>query len=363
MARPTRALVDLGALEHNCKLAAELCGDGALMPVVKANAYGHGAVQAAKVFETYAEALAVASIEEAITLRNSGIRLPIMLLQGVFAEEELQLASRQDFWVMLHNDEQLALLTNSRLPRPVCCWIKLDTGMHRLGFSPLRTRELCQQLHHCRQVGGDVTLATHLACADESESVHTQAQLQCFAEHTEGLDAQCSIANSAALLAWPESRRHWNRPGVMLYGQSPFAFDHPLARQLRPAMTLISSIQALRDVPAGDSVGYGGSWTASRRSLIATVPVGYGDGYPRAAGNGTPVLINGQRATLVGRVSMDMITVDVTDLDNVSLGDPVTLWGKALTPNEIAQWAGTISYEITTRVLPRVPREYLAGST
>ncbi|MEM0955185.1 MAG: alanine racemase [Pseudomonadota bacterium] len=362
MPRPTRAVVDLGALDHNCKLAAELSGAGALMPVVKANAYGHGAVEAARVFERHAAALAVASTEEAVTLRESGIQAPILLLQGIFSADELQIASRQDFWIMLQNDAQLGLVESSELPRPVSCWIKLDTGMHRLGFLPSRAHELHQRLQACPQVGGDTVLATHLACADEPDNAHTRAQLHCFLTHTEGLDAQHSIANSPALLAWPDARSHWNRPGVMLYGQSPFAFEQDTAQKLQPAMTLLSEIQALRDVPVGDSVGYGSSWVASRPSRIATVPVGYGDGYPRAAPSGTPVLINGHRAALAGRVSMDMITVDVTDLPNVALGDTVTLWGQGLSTNEIADWAGTISYEVTTRLLPRVPREYRAST-
>ncbi|MEE4659059.1 MAG: alanine racemase [Halieaceae bacterium] len=361
MARPTRALVDLDALAHNCRLAARLSGNGALMAVVKANAYGHGAVEAARVFESTADALAVACAEEALALRDAGIRSPILLMEGIFSEDELQAASRHDFWVMLQNDAQLECIEQSLLPRPVCCWLKLDTGMHRLGFDPERAAVLYRRLQACPQVGGEIVLATHLACADAPGNPHTQDQIIRFRSCTRDLNAPCSIANSPGLLAWPDSRGEWNRPGVMLYGQSPFAQPTNEDHALRPAMTLVSSVHALRDVPVGDSVGYGSSWVARRPSRIATVPVGYGDGYPRGARSGTPVLVNGERAPLAGRVSMDMITVDVTDLTAVQLGDPVTLWGAGLSVNEIADWADTISYEITTRLLPRVPREYISG--
>ncbi len=329
------------------------------MPVIKANAYGHGAVEVARVLESRCPALAVACCDEAVTLRDAGITRPIMLLEGIFTREELQIASHHGFWIMLHSDQQLQLLEITPLPKPVRCWIKLDTGMHRLGFRTDQAADLLQRVQACDNTEGEVVLATHLACADEPGNPLTQDQLTEFALHTGALKAPCSIANSPGLLAWPTSRRDWNRPGVMLYGQSPFKEHHGVADQLLPVMTLRSAVMALRDIPAGDGVGYGGSWVAQRPSRIATVPIGYGDGYPRAAKSGTPVLVNGQRVPLVGRVSMDMITVDVTDLAETKLGDSVTLWGDKLTANDIAQHTGTISYEITTRLLPRVPREYI----
>ena len=359
MPRPTQALINLASLRHNCRLAQTLSGRGKLMPVVKANAYGHGAVPVARALEAMASAFAVACVEEAIELRDAGIDIPIMLMEGFFRDEELELASTADFWVMIQNDYQLEALMRLSLPKPVRCWLKLDTGMHRLGFPVEQAAELHDRLSRCPHVRGDVVLATHLACADELQNPFTTAQIRLFKKHTAGIAAPRSIANSPGLLGWPESRADWNRPGVMLYGQSPFPHSHPEADKLRPVMTLRSEIIALRDIRAGESVGYGGTWVAERTSRIATVPVGYGDGYPRRAGNGTPVVINGHRGRLAGRVSMDMITVDVTDLPETKLGDEVILWGEGLTANEIADHADTIGYEVMTRMLGRVQRVYV----
>jgi alanine racemase len=359
MARPTHALVDLEALRHNCRLAQELSGAGRLIPVVKANAYGHGAVPIARALEPMASAFAVACIEEALELREAGIELPVLLLEGCFSDDELQVASSERFWVMVQSDTQLEALENARLPGQLGCWIKLDTGMHRLGFSAQRAGEICQRLRALSRVADDIVLATHLACADDLENPFTSRQIRTFTEHTRGLEVARSLANSPALLGWPETRADWNRPGVMIYGHSPFSRPHPEADKLRPVMTLRSEIVALRSVAAGESVGYGGAWTAERPSRIATVPVGYGDGYPRGAGDGTPALVGSTRVNLVGRVSMDMITLDVTELATAAIGDEVILWGENPTANEIAGHADSIGYEITTRLLGRVPRRYL----
>ena len=359
MARPTQAIVDLEALRHNCRLARSLGGDGQLMAVVKANAYGHGAVPAAQALEPLVSAFAVACIEEAEELRNAGLTRPILLMEGIFEAEELEIAAQRDFWVMLQNHRQVDSLESAALPRPLTCWLKLDSGMHRLGFSLAESTALLERLRACQNVADEVVLATHLARADELDNSFTPQQITAFRQHTQALGAPCSMANSPGLLGWPESRDAWNRAGVMLYGQSPFPASHPEADKLKPVMTLQSEVIALRDVPVGDTVGYGGAWTAERASRIATIPVGYGDGYPRNAGNGTPVLVAGRRAALVGRVSMDMITVDVTDLPPISIGEPVELFGQAITANEVASHAGSIGYEIMTRMLPRVPRRYL----
>ncbi len=359
MARPTQAIVDLEALRHNCRLARSLSSDGKLMAVVKANAYGHGAIPAAKALEPLVSAFAVACIEEAEDLRNAGVARPILLMEGIFQAEELEIAAQRDFWVMLQNHQQLDELDAATLSRPVTCWLKLDSGMHRLGFSLDESAALLARLRASPNASGDVVMATHLARADELDNDFTPQQIRVFRGHTAALGTPCSMANSPGLLGWPESRDAWNRAGVMLYGQSPFPEPHPQADQLKPVMTLQSEIIALRDVAAGESVGYGGAWTARRGSRIATIPVGYGDGYPRNAGNGTPVLVGGRRVPLVGRVSMDMITVDVTDLPPMAVGAPVELWGDHITANEVASHAGSIGYEIMTRMLPRVPRRYL----
>lgn len=356
MARPTRAIVDLDALRHNYDIACQLSGQGYAMPVVKANAYGHGAVAVARALDQQAPAFGVACIEEALELRAAGVQSPILLMEGFFSDDELELAAEQQFWLMIQNQEQLTALNLKTLSAPVTCWLKLDTGMHRLGFKPEQAPALLQTLKNCHNVHDEVVLATHFACADDLDNDFTQRQIDEFTRATANLGCPLSLANSPGLLGWPTARADWNRPGFMLYGQSPFVANHAATQTLIPVMHFCSAVMAVREVHAGDSVGYANTWTARCTSRIATVPVGYGDGYPRHAPNGTPVLINGHKAFLAGRVSMDMITVDVTHIDSVSVGDPVTLWGPELAANEVAAHASTIGYEIMTRLHNRVPR-------
>ena len=266
MARPTGALVDLAALRHNCQVARSLSGAGKLMAVVKANAYGHGAMQVASALEPLVDAFAVACIEEAQELRESGIELPLILMEGIFSPDELVLAARHNFWVMVQNEEQLAGLEHASLPGQVTCWLKLDSGMHRLGFPLRQAAELVNRLRNCPSVAPNIVLATHLACADDLDNDFTREQIRRVREYTAALDLPASLANSPGLLGWPESRAEWNRAGVMLYGQSPFPGNHPEGDKLKPVMTLSSRIIALRDVSPGESVGYGGAWTADKPS-------------------------------------------------------------------------------------------------
>ncbi|MDG1388559.1 MAG: alanine racemase [Halioglobus sp.] len=356
MARANQARLDLAALRHNLAHARQLAPECKVMCVVKANGYGHGALNVARVFAPMADALAVACIEEAIELRDGGIETPILLLQGVFEAQELIIASQQDFWVMVDNRQHLYWLEQARLPAPVTCWLKIDTGMHRLGVQPEEAAEFHQRLSSCENRTGELVTCTHFASADELDKPQTTEQLALFESITADLPGPRSAANSSGLLGWPSSHYDWIRPGYMLYGNSPFTATHPNTDTLRPVMTLCSAVISIRNVASGESVGYAANWTAQRPSRIATVSIGYGDGYPRLAANGTPVLINGQRAPLAGRVSMDMITVDITDLDDVKLGDQVILWGEELPVSEVAAHAGTIGYELTTRMPARTPR-------
>ncbi len=360
MARPNQARLDLGALRHNLGIARELAPHSNVMAVVKANGYGHGAVAIARELESLADALAVACIEEALELREAGIKTPILLLEGVFQARELGTASEQGFWVTIDNDLQLRWLEEAVLPRSLQCWLKIDTGMHRLGVQPEQAGATFQRLKNCDNALDELVLYTHFASADELDNSLTQDQLDVFDTACRDLPALRSAANSPGLLGWPASHHDWVRPGYMLYGNSPFQGPHPVADRLKPVMTLTSAIISLRDVAAGESVGYGATWTARRPSRIATVTIGYGDGYPRLATNGTPVLVNGRRAPLAGRVSMDMITVDVTDLPGAAIGDEVVLWGKDLPVGEVARHAGTIGYELTTRMPARTPRIVVA---
>ena len=354
MARPNRATIDLEALRHNAGLARRLAPRSRVMAVVKAEAYGHGAVLIAGALGPQVDALAVACIEEAVHLRDAGIEAPILLLEGVFGKEELESAAGMGLWVTVASERHVDWLEQARLPAPLRCWLKVDTGMNRLGVSPDKAYFCFQRLVNCPNVVSDIVTCTHFASADDPENPQTRRQLAIFDALT--FAAERSAANSAGLLAWPESHYDWVRPGYMLYGNSPMAGDHPNAAALEPVMTLSSAVIALRDVGVGEAVGYGGSWVARRPSRIATVPIGYGDGYPRHAANGTPVLVGGQRAPLAGRVSMDMITVDVTDLNAVQPGDGVVLWGRGLPLEEVARCAGTVGYELTTRMPARTPR-------
>ncbi|HLS97453.1 MAG TPA: alanine racemase, partial [Porticoccaceae bacterium] len=324
MTRPSHALIDLDALRDNYRLADRLsrAGDpGAhTLPVVKANAYGHGAVAVAKALEPLAPALAVASCDEALALREAGIDRPLVLLEGIFSGDEIALCAARDFWPMLGDPSQIDWVLASRPTAPLTVWLKVDTGMHRLGIAPDTVAEQSRRLRASGHVRDAIVAATHFASADELDNPFTTTQIRRLREVAGGLPL--SMANSPALLAWPEARARWNRPGFMLYGSSPFETAHPDADQLQAVMTFASRIMALRQLAPGEAVGYGETWRAARPSLIATVPVGYGDGYPRHAANGTPVLVNGRRASLAGRVSMDLITLDVTDCGPVALGDP-----------------------------------------
>ena len=352
MTRPVEARINTTALQNNAALARKLAPGARLMGVVKANAYGHGATLVASTLADSVDAFAVAGIDEAVELRDANITQPILLLQGVFEPTELRIASDLGLWLVIHSEAQLAWLIEAKLSAPVNCWLKVDTGMNRLGIAPAWVDTALEQLQGCANCAKDVVLCTHFAAADNPADTRTAAQLDVFNAIT--FSGQRSAANSAGLLAWPSSHFDWVRPGYMLYGLDPMVGG--AETNLHTAMNFVSRVTALRDVAAGDAVGYGGTWVARKPSRIATVTCGYGDGYPRQARNGTPALVRGQRAALAGRVSMDMLTLDVTDIEGVELGDDVLLWGEDLPVSEIAAWSGTIGYELTTRMPARVPR-------
>jgi alanine racemase len=354
MARPSQARLDLGALRHNVKVARQLAPQSKVMAVVKANAYGHGAITIAGALQSAVDALAVACIEEAVELRDAGITLPILLLEGLFEAAELTTAAQLDLWLTIDNERQLKWLEDAKLAAPLSCWLKVDTGMNRLGVPRKEAARYYQRLTASHNVAHNVVTYTHFASADEIQSQQTLEQLATF--EALPITGVRSAANSAGILAWPQSHYDWIRPGYMLYGNSPMTQEHPNALALKPVMTLTSAVISQRDVAVGESVGYGGTWVAQRPSRIATVTIGYGDGYPRHAANGTPVLVNGQRAALAGRVSMDMITIDITDLQSVQPGAEVVLWGADLPLAEVAHWANTVGYELTTRMPARTPR-------
>jgi alanine racemase len=323
------------------------------MAVLKANAYGHGTVPAAVALAA-ADAFAVARLEEGIELRAAGLRHRVVLLEGVFGSDALRQAAHHGFELVVHEPGQVALLESWRGDHRFGVWLKVDSGMCRLGFRPAEVATAVARLQACEAVQRPMALMTHLAEAEDRGSTRTGGQLERFAALTEGLPGERSIANSAGLAAWPAARADWVRPGLLLYGVSPFAATTGSELGLRPAMTLETRVIAVRNIATGDRVGYGGCWTASRPTRLAVAAAGYGDGYPRNTASGTTVLVNERPAPLAGRVSMDMITVDVTELPRVAVGDPVLLWGPGVPVEAVARAAGTVPYELLCGVSQRV---------
>jgi len=366
ISRKTNAIINLPALVDNYKAMANLAPQSETIAVIKANAYGHGAVEVARALGQCAPAFAVAFIDEAITLRDAGITLPILILEGPLTPEDFSNALKENFWLMLHNTEQVTWLVNlsqhQRKAYTGKLWLKVDTGMNRLGIMPEDVENILATLSKIEQ--HSLVLCTHFSNAEERDNPKTLiqieqlAQIQQLAQLNQSHQCKSSLANSSGILNWPQSHSDYNRLGIALYGATPIlAAD--LQIKLKPVMTLQSTIIALKEVATGDSVGYGEVWKAQRPSIIATIAIGYADGYPRNATMGTPVFVNGQRAPLAGRVSMDMITIDVTDIEGIKLGDSVELWGENLTVEEVAKYMDTINYELLTRVSARVPKKYL----
>ena len=353
MSRTTTVHIDLAAISENIHtLRAPLAGHR-FMAVVKADAYGHGAVRVAQHIEPSVDALAVAFTEEAVALREAGINAPLLILEGPHTASDLALAGKLNLWPVIHSDEQLQWCKTLGADLSQA-WIKIDTGMHRLGFAAERYAGIRDTL---LSYGiGEITAMSHLASAEEPDDALTRAQLRSWEDTIRDGQDTTSLHNSAATQHTLSGSSDWVRVGYALYGGKVKGLSRPAP--LRPAMRFSSSVIALRDVPAGESVGYGGRWTAQRDSVIATVPVGYGDGYPWGAADGTPVGISGQIAPLAGRVSMDMVTVDVTDCSNVNLGAQAILWGDQPAIDDVAAHSGTIGYELMTRLTPRATRVY-----
>lgn len=356
--RPARALIDLEALRHNYRLAREISGARALA-VVKADAYGHGATRCAAALEGEADGFAVACIEEALELRYAGIRKPILLLEGFFEESELSLIDQHQLWCVVHATWQVEAIERARLAQPLQVWLKLDSGMHRVGLHPAEYRDAHARLLASGKVD-KIVLMSHFARADELDCPRSEEQVALFEQARAGLQAEVSLRNSPAILGWPAIASDWVRPGIMLYGATPFEQDQAQATRLRPVMTLESKIISVRELPAGEPVGYGARFVAERPTRVGVVAMGYADGYPRHAATGTPIMVDGQMTRLIGRVSMDMLTVDLTDLPGAGLGSRVELWGRNVSASAVAYGCGSIPYQLFCN-LKRVPRLYSGG--
>ena len=349
MPRPIRATISAGALAHNLRVARSHAGAAKIWAVIKANAYGHGVERAARALQA-ADGFAVLDFQEAARLRAAKLEQPILMLEGVFKAEDVELLGKHRLTPVIHQPEQIELLRAAAAPLDV--YVKVNSGMNRLGFTIDNLRASVNALRETGRVRG-MTLMTHFADADGASGV--RAQLGWFQDLTKDIPGPRSLANSAALVRFPETRADWVRPGIMLYGCSPFADQSAQALGLKPAMTLGSELIATQQLQPGERIGYGFSYEAAAEMTIGIVACGYADGYPRHASAGTPVLVNGRRTRIVGRVSMDMITVDISDIEDAHVGSPVTLWGEGLPADEVAAAAGTVSYELLCALAPRVP--------
>lgn len=353
LSRPIRATIDLSALRRNFSLACERSAGTPLWAVLKANAYGHGLARVARALDGQADGFALLDLADAILLREAGHRQPILMLEGFFEADELSLFAEFGLMPVLHCLEQVEMLASARLPARLPVYLKLNTGMNRLGLSHEEFFPALTALETAPHVGA-VTLMTHFADADGESGI--AEQMARFNEMTAGCEQPVSLANSAALLRFAEARRGWARPGLMLYGASPFGTQEGAAALgLQPVMTLMSKLIAVQEIEAGERVGYGGTFVAERAMRIGIVACGYADGYPRHAPTGTPILVEGQRTRTLGRVSMDMIAVDLERIAEAGIDSPVVLWGEGLPVEEVAEAAGTISYELLCALAARVP--------
>ncbi len=358
MSRPLIARIDTAALAHNLGVARQAAPHARILAVVKANGYGHGLSRTARALRG-ADGFAVLRLEEAMQLRSEGYTHPIVLLEGFFHPDELPEIARLHLRPVIHRSDQPAVLLNglARLKsnQRVDVLVKLNTGMNRLGLTPRQLPEVLATLRAAPHIGS-ITLMSHFAGADEDND-SVERQWACFQEATRNLGLPASLANSAAILRHPQTHADWVRPGIMLYGASPFAEQTSEELGLLPTMTLESKLIGVQFVRKGDGIGYGARYIAERDMKIGVVACGYGDGYPRHADTGTPILVGGQLTRTLGRVSMDMLNVDLTPVPTAHVGSPVTLWGVGLPVERVAAAAGTISYELLTALAPRVPVE------
>ena len=358
MSRPVQALIDLSALEHNLAIVRRHAPHSRIMAVVKADAYGHGLLRAASALQ-YADGLAMLELDAAVRLREAGCRQKILLIEGFFSLSELAVVEEYQLSTVIHHGEQLTMLPSYRGRGKLDVFLKLNTGMNRLGFAPQQFTAVMETLRSSPAIG-QITLMTHFACADEpgqDGDTAVDTQWQQFNVITAGYHLPRSLANSAAILRYPMVHADWVRPGLMLYGASPFPDKTAVSLGLQAAMTVSSKIITIQHLATGEGVGYGHTFRAPCPMRTGVVAGGYADGYPRHAPTGTPVLVNGQRARLIGRVSMDMLHVDLSGIEGAETGSDVILWGEGLPVEEVAQAAGTISYELLCALAPRMQKK------
>lgn len=356
MSRTAVAILSTENLLHNLEVIKEQAPQSKVIGMVKANAYGHGLRSVSSRLEKHVDMLGVASIDEALILRKIGVQIPIMLAEGVFEPNELLVASTEGFHVVFHEEIQLQWLANLSCPLPIQAWLKIDSGMGRLGFDIGKASDFYNQLSKNRQIAQPIRIMSHFACADEPSNPLNQKQIEAFNHFIQSVPgkSEYSFCNSAGIFQFPASHYNFVRPGIALYGASPFLDKSAAELNLKPVMTLQTSLIAIKTMPKGSPVGYGARFTCPEDLPVGIIAFGYGDGYPRTARDGTPILVNNTRCKLVGRVSMDMIAVDLRACPHAKVGDPVILWGNGLPIEEVAQFTDNVSYDLLTGVQNRV---------
>ncbi|WP_428773581.1 alanine racemase [Vibrio sp.] len=352
------AVINLKALSDNYNILKKKSANKSVVAVIKGDAYGHNAVKTAQTL-TQADMFAVSRIEEALELRGEGITQPVLLLEGCFCKADLETAAREGFHTAIHCKEQLEDLKQANITQPITVWLKLDTGMHRLGVHPYELNDYVRQIEATNKIAGPVGFMSHFSCADDMSSSTTQKQIDLFLSQTAGYPGPKTLANSAGILYWTDSHLDYMRAGISLYGISPNEDETGAQHGLRCAMTLNSKLIAVREHKANQPVGYGEKWTSGRDTYIGVVAMGYGDGYPRNAPEGTPVYINGRIVPISGRVSMDMVTVDLGPDALDKVGDNVEFWGENLPIENVAQHIGTIPYELVIKLTKRVRKTFV----
>lgn len=351
MTRPILATIHTDALRHNLAVVRRHAPHSKVLAVIKANGYGHGMLRVAHALND-ADGFAVLSFSEAIALREAGFGQTLLMLEGVFSADELPLVAKHRVSIVVHSEPQLLMLEAARGQAPVDVFLKVNTGMNRLGVLSGGFWSFYDRLRACKTVAL-ITLMTHFATADEAPGIAEQFAF--FDDLTSMISAPRTMANSAAILHYPETHADWVRPGIMLYGATPFGDENAFQHGLQPAMTLQSEIIAVQTLQPGAAVGYGRRFIAEKPTRLGVVACGYADGYPRHAPNGTPIAVAGKLTHTIGRVSMDMLYADITDIPEADIGSPVELWGRLVSVDTVAQAAGTIGYELLCALAPRVP--------
>lgn len=349
------AVISRRAVKHNYQKIKSLAPNSQVISVLKANAYGHGLLEMARILSD-SDAFGVARLEEALAIREGNIGKPILLMEGFFEQNDIEILMQHNIQTVVHSLEQIRQLETTCIDSPATLkvWLKIDTGMNRLGIAPRQFKEALSRLKSLSYVDNNINFMTHFSCADDLRNDFTAQQISQFYRLVDNESGQLTLANSAGILAWPEAHADWIRPGLLLYGCSPMIDRIGAQDGFEAAMTLSTSVIAIKPLLHGERVGYGAHWQADTDTQLGVIAIGYGDGYPRHAKTGTPVLINGKRYPIVGRVSMDMVTVDLGNAHDVNCGDTAIMWGSQLPVEEIAQWADTICYELILQLTSRV---------